>query len=545
MRAALYARYSTDLQRESSITDQLRVCERLAERHGFTVTARFSDQAMSGGTTQRPGYQQLLRAARLRGFDVIVAEDASRLWRNMAEQATRMAELRDIGIHLVTHDLDSRQESSAMLGAVLGAMGEGYRQEIARRTRRGLEGLARNRKSTGGKAFGYVSATTSSTDQREIDPVQAAVVMRIFQMYADGQSARSIADRLNADRVPSPGASWQRSQRRRAGWLASAIAGDPKRGIGILCNEMYVGRVTWNRSRWIRSASDSKRRRQVANPKAEWIVHADERLRIVPDELWRRVKARQTLRQHQVGDRVSAGLSAAAAGRTGRHGKFLFSGLLRCGECGASFVMADRAHYACASRTNGGKSCCGNDARFRRDDIQVELLAGIRRELATPTVVVEIGRKVRARLRQLATPDKAPTARITALSAEIDRLCDGIAQVGVSIGLADRLRATEAELAQLREAAIARPEMVAAELLLPDLEARYLRLLERLPQTLESVAVAKARAEMAERVGQVTVVTTPERIEFYSEKGRMEAAFLRAVGLDLPSANMNGSGGRI
>ncbi len=84
MKAAIYARYSPDKQSEASIDDQLRVCERLAERHGFTVTAKFSDAALRGGTTRRPGYQRMLLAARAHDFDVIVAEDTSRLWRNLA-----------------------------------------------------------------------------------------------------------------------------------------------------------------------------------------------------------------------------------------------------------------------------------------------------------------------------------------------------------------------------------------------------------------------------------------------------------------------------
>ena len=446
LRAALYARFSTDLQREQSIADQHRVCERLAERHGFDVTARFDDMAISGGTTKRPGYQQMLAAARRGEFDVIVAEDGSRLWRNLAEQSPRLAELSDLGIAVVTHDLDTRHESAEIMGAVGGAMASAYRKEIGRRTRRGLEGLARAGKSAGGRAYGYIPAAKSESAEIEIDQTQAAVVRRIFELFADGHSPRGIASTLNSEGVGSPGAGWGRKHRRKGGWLASAIHGNPARGIGILNNEAYVGRIIWNRSHWHRSATDSSKRRQVQNPRKDWIVRQDERLRIVSDDLWQRVKARQSLRQHQVGERVSAGLSAGAAGRTGRHGKFLFSGLLRCGDCGASFVMADRAHYACASRVNGGESCCGNDGRFRRDDIEVKLVDGIRRELAQPAVIAEVSRRVRARLRRAASPAKASAAKLATLEAEVERLIDGIAQVGASARLAERLRTTEAEL---------------------------------------------------------------------------------------------------
>ena len=149
MRAALDARYSTDMQRGEPIDDQFRVCERLAERHGFELSARFHDAAISDGTTARPGYQQMLTAARAHEFDVIVAEDTSRLWRNLAEQSPRLAELSDLGLHVVTHDLDTRHESAEIMGAVGDAMASAYRKEIGRRTRRGLEGLARQKKPTG------------------------------------------------------------------------------------------------------------------------------------------------------------------------------------------------------------------------------------------------------------------------------------------------------------------------------------------------------------------------------------------------------------
>src|SRR5688572_14760247 len=98
MRAAIYARYSTDKQSGASVDDQFRVCERIAERHSFAVVAKFSDAAISGGTTRRPGYQAMLVAARNHNFEVIIAEDTSRLWRLLAEQAPRLAELEDLGL---------------------------------------------------------------------------------------------------------------------------------------------------------------------------------------------------------------------------------------------------------------------------------------------------------------------------------------------------------------------------------------------------------------------------------------------------------------
>lgn len=108
----------------------------------------------------------MLAAARRGDVHVIVVEDASRLWRNMAEQSPRLAELRDLGVQVVTHDLDTRQESAEWMGAILGTAAAAYRGEIARRTRRELEGRALKRMPTGGRSYGYVSAAEGGTGTR-------------------------------------------------------------------------------------------------------------------------------------------------------------------------------------------------------------------------------------------------------------------------------------------------------------------------------------------------------------------------------------------
>src|SRR5262249_46376308 len=151
-------------------------------------------------------------------------------------------------------------------------------------------------KSAGGRAYGYVPPALSGTGRIEIDPAQSRVVIQIFTWYADGWSPRAIAAELNRRGIPSPGAAWKRTERRRGGWVVSAIAGAPERGLGILNNETYRGRIVWNRVRWVRSAADSSRRRCVPNPPSEWVTHEDERLRIVPRDLWQAVKSRQQRR---------------------------------------------------------------------------------------------------------------------------------------------------------------------------------------------------------------------------------------------------------
>ena len=527
MKAAIYARYSTTLQRSESIDDQYRVCERLAERHGFRVVVHYSDAAISGGTaTKRPGYQQMLAEARAGRFDVVIAEDVSRLWRNLAEQSPRLAELADLGIAVVTHDLDTRQESSAILGAVTGAMSEGYRREIARRTRRGLEGLARTQRPTGGRAYGYIAAADSSSRDREIDPEQARVVVRIFQDYADGLSAVSICAALNREQIPSPGSAWDRKSRRSNGWVVSAIAGDRKRGTGILNNELYVGRVIWNRFRWVRSAADSSKRKCLPNPRKDWIEHVDGRLRIVPQSLWDRVKQRQAAAEAEVGLRISAGIAKGNGGRRAQH---LLSGLLQCGSCGANFVASGRGTYVCSSHVHG--RTCDNTVRLKRSVVEPLLLDGLQQRLSHPDVVREVERRVRAASRQRRSDDDTLKPRAAALRAEVANLTDAIAggALRASRAIADRLALVEAEL-ERTEAAVARAETDGVPVITPAIRSRFLKLVQTLPDVVRRTDPERGRAAIKAVVCGVTVNSTDREIRLDASGGGIENALLAVAG---------------
>src|SRR5437016_5112939 len=102
MRAALYARYSTDLQREASIEDQVRVCRQRIEQEDWQLAATYSDAASSGASRLRPGYQKLLEGARGGQFDVVVAEALDRLSRDQEDVAGLYKQLCFAGIRLVT-----------------------------------------------------------------------------------------------------------------------------------------------------------------------------------------------------------------------------------------------------------------------------------------------------------------------------------------------------------------------------------------------------------------------------------------------------------
>jgi hypothetical protein len=388
-----------------------------------------------------------------------------------------------------------------------------------------------------------IPASLASTGRVEIDGAQAAVVVRIFEMFGSGHSPRSIASALNGDGIPSPGAAWQRERRRKCGWVASGIHGNPARGLGILNNELYRGTVIWNRSRWIRSAADSNKRRSVQNPRKDWIVRQDERLRIVSDALWQRVKQRQTDQAHAVGARVKRGLSKAEAGRTGAGPKFLLSSLLRCAHCGSSYAIAGRNVYACSGHTNGGNALCSNDATLQRHVAEFEVLAGIKRELRSPEVIDEICRRLRAALRKPKATIPENQARIAQLKTEIGNIADAIAVGGLraSPTLTARLAAAETELERLEAASATAVAPVAnVSRLLTDFPALALRAVDRLEKTLAAGDITRARREIRDQVGTVTVEADEHEIRLYSEQGHIATAMLRASGTH---TSLYGSGG--
>lgn len=101
-RAVIYARYSSDNQREASIDDQVRICRELIARNGWEVAQVFCDQAISGSTSLRRGYQALLEGAREGAFDFVVAEALDRLSRDQEDVAGLYKRMRYAGVQIVT-----------------------------------------------------------------------------------------------------------------------------------------------------------------------------------------------------------------------------------------------------------------------------------------------------------------------------------------------------------------------------------------------------------------------------------------------------------
>ena len=183
-RIAIYARFSTQMQRETSIEDQVRLCRERADREGWSVAEIFSDMAISGASLHRPGLQSLLDRAGRGDFDIVLAEALDRLSRDQADVAALFKRLSFHGVRIVTL---SEGDISELHVGLKGTMNQLFLKDLADKTRRGLRGRVEAGLSGGGNSYGYDVVRKLGPDgqpvtgERQINESEAAIVRRIFE----------------------------------------------------------------------------------------------------------------------------------------------------------------------------------------------------------------------------------------------------------------------------------------------------------------------------------------------------------------------------
>ena len=402
-KAAIYARYSSSNQREASIEDQVRLCQERAAREGWTVTQTYTDHAISGASLIRPGNQALMSDAQSGKFDVVIAESLDRISRDQEDVAGLYKRFTFAGVQIITLSEGAISELHIGLKGTMGAL---YLKDLADKTRRGLRGRVEAGKSGGGNSYGYdvVKSFTDAGDpergQRRINERQAVIVRRIFNDYAAGKSPKAIAHALNKDKIPSPSG----SRKGTGGWGPSTINGNWRRGTGILNNELYIGRLVWNRQSFIKNPDTGKRVSRL-NPESEWIVKDVPELRIIDDELWEKVKARQK------------GLRKEKAFHDKQRPRKLLSYLLKCGNCGGGFSKISATHYGCSTARN--KGTCDNRLGVAQSELEGLVLSALQSRLMDPALCEEFCEEYTRYLNALRSEKNAS---LNAAKAELAKL---------------------------------------------------------------------------------------------------------------------------
>jgi site-specific DNA recombinase len=464
MIAAIYARKSTEqagvADEQKSVARQVDHAYAYAASKGWIVADQhvYVDDGISGAEFEnRPGFVRLLKALKPATFTILIVSELSRLGREQLETGYALKRLSVAGVRVFTY-LDDREVSvdtatnKFMLSA--GSFGAELEREKARqRVTDAMMRKARAGHCCGGRVFGYDNVEVldaigkRSHVERAVNPAEAVIVRRIFELCAAGTGYTRIAKLLNAEHAPAP----RPKAGRLAGWAPSSVK-------EILDRRLYLGELVWNRTR---KCDIWGQKNQQARPETEWIRTAAPALRIVSDNQWQGAHGRlESIRAH---------LIQASGGRLGVRRRdveshYLLPGFARCAVCGGGLGVISGSHssarahvYGCVAYLKRGTSVCGNGLRLPLDQVDDAVLKTLAGDVLRPPVVMAVIDGVleqltpRSREREL----QQSRAALQTVEREIGNLTQAIAAGGPLEPLLVELRARQTRREQLLKAVTA------------------------------------------------------------------------------------------
>jgi site-specific DNA recombinase len=419
--AAIYARFSSDLQKDRSIDDQFELCEQYAKREGLKIVARFSDRAKTGSSMfDRDGLRDLRNAAKAGKFNAVIVECLDRLSRDQEDLAGLFKRLIQYRVETLTVNEGKATDMHVGLRGMYGAM---YITDLTNRIKRAQAPLVREKLFPGAVTYGY-DRVLGKPGERTPNTKEAMVIERIFRDYAAGTSPREIAARLTRDGIPSPsgGKIWSHQSLTTGGAKAS----------GILGNRLYIGEIVWNQHYTV-TDPDTHSKSRRARPADEHIAVSAPHLRIIDDALWHAVQA------------VRKGRAVKKFGPTGKltrrrpvieRSQHLLSGLLRCGACNGHMIITKvsrgERYVACSAAHQ--KGTCSHTKGYLIDTLKDTVLEGMRKELVDPEAIAEAARAYHA---EYAAQERKNRAERLAAEKQRDRLVIQIDRIVAAIADGD------------------------------------------------------------------------------------------------------------
>ena len=463
MICAIYARRSQEqngLANEAkSVQRQIDNARAYATRKGWRVAEEhiYSDDGISGAEFKtRPGYLRLMNALTPRPpFQALIMSEESRLGREQIETSYALKQLVTAGVRVFFYLEDKERTldspTDKLLLSVSGFASEVEREKARQRTADAMLRKARAGHATGGRTFGYDHREVLAADgrrshvERVVNPTEAEVVRRLFELAASGAGFKRIADRLNREGAIAPP---PRRAGRPRGWAASTVR-------ECLYRDVYRGVIVWNK---VQKRNAWGLKTYAARPESEWLTLHAPALRIVTDEAWQAAHAR--LAQSRDAYIRTNGGRLFGRPANGVESHYLLTGLLACGLCGAGFVVVSRDmkryrkhSYACGGNRHRGAAICPNNLRVPLDVADRGILDTIERDLLTPEILDAALEEALAGL--LPTSERAEQRRETLvaeqsrLEAELGRLTEAIVAGGDAATLVAAIRTREKRKAEV------------------------------------------------------------------------------------------------
>jgi site-specific DNA recombinase len=482
------------------------MCREYADRQGWVFLEEhvYRDAAISGSGADRPGLKKLLDATSRtqRPFDVLLLDDTSRLSRNLGDivRFTEALKFREFRIVFVSQGFDSENEQADVLMAVHGMVDSMYIKELAKKTHRGLQGRALQGLHTGGRCYGYNIVRVGDEVRQEVNGQEAAIVRRIFEMAADGGSLKTITKTFNSEHVPPPR---KRAGKNDATWCHNAIR-------EMLRNELYIGRLIWNRSRYVKQPGTNKRLRRM-RPTSEWIIFEKPELRIIDEGLWERVQHRIEWVNEKYNYGNHPGLLHRAATSPN-----LLTGFMKCGVCGANLIIVTgrgkNGHHRYGCPQNFNRGACTNGLKERADVLEERLFSELQNAVLRPEAidyaVLEFERQLQSSLAGLDNKIGRMRQRAEELKREIESAVANLIVCNHNPVLVEAINTRQQELDDItRQLLSTEPDSVSAEI--GRIRKFVTGQLGGIRQVLK-VDVQKAKAELEKHVSEIRMVPQVE-----------------------------------
>jgi len=505
--AIIYARVSTARQAEEevSVPAQIERARQRAQELGADVLRVFSDEGLTGTDDRRPAFQDAIAFCEVYAPDYFITWSTSRFSRNRIDAGLYKRRLDHCGTSLVylCTPIDRDSDSGWMLEGVLEIFDEYFSRQIAADTKRSMMKNAMEGYWNGGNApFGYrpVPATDNPKRKRLVPyPPEVETVRLIFNMRLAGQGAKIIAETLNDQGITNRGAPWQKSS-----------------VLSLLRNESAIGHVVFNRK-------DRKTGRE--RDRADWIV----------------VSSHEPIIEREIFDAVQALLDqdAPETGSGSPNSKFLFTGILKCGKCGASLQTESakgrsrRYHYY-NCRNAQQKGTCPN-RRIPAHELDDWLLGQLLDQILNANTVAGIYLQLARECSSWAVDQKKRREATQAEIAKIERKTSKIYELFEELGkdtpnlgdLTRRLRQHNSRLKELEwkladiEAEIP-PQMAISD-------DQVIELVQFLAETIRSSENAKKTRNLLSRFVREIIIGDDHAEIVYDQRALMELAARGAV----------------
>ncbi len=430
--AVIYARYSTDMQREASIDAQIRSCTEYAQRQGYHVVEVYADRAVSGKSAKkRVEFKRMISDAKCGSFDVIIVDKIDRFARSLKDTVIYVPKLYDLNVELqsVHEALDYNTPQGRFCLYTFGTMAQFYSDNLATEVQKGMRENAYKGIHTGGiPPLGY--DVDPNTKKLAVNECEASAVRLIFKRAVEGCSYEEIAAELS-----------------NLGYRTKRNESFGKNSLNsILQNEKYVGVYVFNKA--AKATSDGKRNGHKYKDEGEIIRIKDGCPAIVTREEFDMVQQMMASRKRRSG--------AFTAKQT-----YLLSGKIRCGVCGGAFNGNSKrprpdhplqVEYRC--NKNNGKAKCNNKA-ISRDLIEGIVLKELADRLFNDELLGRIIDEYNAwkaqRKSENAIRQKGIENSIKEIDAEIERIIAFMLKLD-SVSLGDKLHKLEQQKAELQSA---------------------------------------------------------------------------------------------